>query len=670
MGAWRRAVRVCGAFLGYVCLACAATWPLPWRLRTHLLGSPEGDTGVYVWNLWIFRHELLRHAHLPVSTDHVFAYTGGADFSLHNYTPLAGLIALPLIGPLGVVAAYNVVLILFVALSGAAMYLLARRLGLALPWAWVAGAVFAASPVLISRTTAHLSLVSAAPLPLFLWALLRTLDSRRVKDAILVGMIVAVATYADAYYGIYCVMMGAFLVASRFLQWSRGPATTPRTTRSIDVVLALVAAIVAWRVLNGGTDVAIGTLTIHLQTLYNPVLVLVCLAAVRAWLTWRPSVRVHDPESILERLRYLSTVAVAACLVLLLPIIIGLARRLAQGRLPGTETFWRSSPRGVDALAYFVPNPNHPWFGDVTRPWFLPPRPDSFPELVASFSLVALSVIALAAWRRVLPRFWIAFTAFFALLSLGPFVHFAGINTYVIGPWALLRYVPVIGMARSPSRFTIVAVLGLSLLFAMALQELGRRRIAPDRALVLAILLVLAVELLPAPRPLHSAAVPAVYDIVAASAWNPDDSARLLELPTGVRDGTSSLGNLSPAAPFFQTRHRRPMIGGYLSRVSGARKRTHHNLPMFRALFTLSEGRPLPADLARDAYAVRDTFLRRSCVRFVVLDKQRASPELHAFAVAALHLARVHEDATHVLFTPIDPPSCDPVPKRRRRFVP
>jgi hypothetical protein len=398
-------------------------------------------------------------------------------------------------------------------------------------------------------------------------------------------------------------------------------------------------------------------------------LALVFLAAVRWWLTFRPSVRVHDPESALARLRRLGGVAVATCLVLLLPVIVGLAIRYVDGRLPGTETFWRSSPRGVDAMAYIVPNPNHPWFGGVTRRWFLPPPLDSFPELVASFSIVALLAIAFAGWRRWLPRFWIAFTAVFAILSLGPFVHVAGINTYVIGPWALLRYVPVIGMARSPSRFAIVAALGLSLLCAMAVQEIWRRKAVPGRAWVLAIVLVLVVELLPAPRPLHSAAVPAVYDKVAVSPWKHDDSSHLLELPTGVRDGTSSLGNFSPAAPFYQTRHRRPMIGGYLSRVSGQRKRTHNALPMLRALFTLSEGRALPEDWAREALASRETFLRRSCVRFVVLDKRRASPELHAFAVEALHLAAVHEDATHLLLTPIDPPPCDPEPGEDRLFV-
>ena len=158
-----------------VLVTCSLTWPLPLHLRTHLLGHPAGDLGNYVWNIWIFRHEMLRHAHLPFSTNHVFAYTGGADFSLHNYTPIAGALAAPLIGALGVVGAFNAVLLMVITLSGLGMFVLARRLGLGAVAAWGAGALFMASPVLTAKETAHFSLVIAASLPLFLWALLRAL---------------------------------------------------------------------------------------------------------------------------------------------------------------------------------------------------------------------------------------------------------------------------------------------------------------------------------------------------------------------------------------------------------------------------------------------------------------------------------------------------------------
>src|SRR5262245_25747770 len=95
----------------YALLSVVLTWPLARYFRTHLLGSPTGDLGLYVWNLWIFRLELVEHGRLPFSTDQVFGYTGGVDFSLHNYTPLAGALGTPLMGWLGVVATFNVVLL-------------------------------------------------------------------------------------------------------------------------------------------------------------------------------------------------------------------------------------------------------------------------------------------------------------------------------------------------------------------------------------------------------------------------------------------------------------------------------------------------------------------------------------------------------------------------------
>lgn len=647
------------AVAGYVLLTCILTWPLPAHLRTHLLGDPWGDTGVYVWNLWIFRHELLRHAHLPYSTGHVFAYSGGADLSLHNYAPIAGALGAPLVGAIGVVGAFNVVLLTFITLSGLGVFVLARRLGLGTAVAWCAGALFMASPVLTAKETAHFSLVIAASLPLFLWALLRTLDMERMRDAVLVGVIVAAATYSDAYYGIYCAIMGAFVVTWRFsrVEWLGKVTAWPRLALALNVVIVLIGALIAWNVLSGATRIAMGPIQIGLQTLYTPCLILLLAVALRAWLAWRPVLRLNDPAARLRVLLPLGLVSVGICLALLLPQLVGIALQFSNGRLPGTEVYWRSSPRGVDALAYLVPNPNHAVFGDLTRPWFMPDQQDAFPEFVGSFSIVAFAVIAAGAWLRLLPRFWVAFTGFFVWLSLGPFINIAGINTYVIGPWALLRYLPVIGMARSPSRFAVVAVLGMSLMVAFALEEL-RRRYAPPRWAGALLAVILAIELLPAPRPLYSAAVPDVYRLVAATPG--DESGRLLELPTGVRDGTSSLGNFNASSAYFQTSHRRPLIGGYLSRVSRWQKTENARAPMLRALFALSEGRKLSPMWMDEARQSRDAFLRRSCVKFVVVNKHRASNDLQAFAVEALGLTLLHEDAAYVLFTPADPPACDP----------
>lgn len=351
-------------------------------------------------------------------------------------------------------------------------------------------------------------------------------------------------------------------------------------------------------------------------------------------------------------------VAVAVSLLLLSPLLIAIAVRYESGRLPETVTYWRSSPRGADLLAYVVPNPVHAIIGRWTERWLLPGAEDAFPELVASCSVIALAGIAFAATRRVVPRMWQAFTALFVLLSLGPFIHIGGVNTFVIGPWALLRYVPVIGMARSPSRFAIVAAMGVALLFGFALNawlEDARRWRATAVAMFGALV---ALEVIPGPRTLHSASVPEIYQLLAVSG---DEQSRLLELPTGIRDGTSSLGDFNASTAYFQTQHHRPLMGGYLSRVSEWRKRESMRAPMLEALYALSAGPgPLDDALALAARESREAFLARSCVKYVVVDKRRASADLRAFATAALGLALVHDDERYQLLTPSNPPECEP----------
>ena len=168
---------------------------------------------------------------------------------------------------------------------------------------------------------------------------------------------------------------------------------------------------------------------------------------------------------------------------------------------------------------------------------------------------------------------------------------------------------------------------------------------------------ILAIELNNAPLPLYAANVPDIYGVVAAAG---DEDGRVLDLPTGIRDGTSSIGDFSAASLFYQTRHRRPLIGGYLSRVSEWRKQEDLRAPILRALFTLSarEG-PLPPSWVDEATASRARFLSRACIRYVVLDKHRSSEELRSFAVQVLRLTPVVSDPDYELLVPEGAPACE-----------
>jgi hypothetical protein len=220
-------------------------------------------------------------------------------------------------------------------------------------------------------------------------------------------------------------------------------------------------------------------------------------------------------------------------------------------------------------------------------------------------------------------------------------------------PWSVLRYVPILGLVRSPGRFAVLATLGLVVLFAQALAHLGRRYPERRRQVLATVAVLLAVELIPAPRTLYSAAIPALYDIVAR---DPRPHIRVLELPVGFRDGTSSLGDFSARTQYFQTAHGKAIVGGYLSRVSPRRRRQVRETPVLNALVALSERQPLTADQATAAREHADAFLRRSNLGYVVIDRDRTSPELTAFATDLLGLTPVAQDGPLELYVPRVPP--------------
>ena len=215
------------------------------------------------------------------------------------------------------------------------------------------------------------------------------------------------------------------------------------------------------------------------------------------------------------------------------------------------------------------------------------------------------------------------------------------------GPWAIARYLPLVRLARTPARLAVVVMLGLSVLFAAALVHIGDRRPQRRRLLIGAIAAVMFLELMPVPRPLYSAAVPRFYAQVAGAG-----DIRLLELPVGVRDGTSSVGNFTARSQFFQTAHGKPLIGGYLSRVSRRRVTEIRQDPMLDALITLSEGGTIDASRQRGLVAHGADFSHRTRVGFVVIDRLRASPALQDFAVRALHLRRIDSEGEYDLYAP------------------
>ncbi len=638
------------ALAGYVGVTLVFMWPLPAHLSTALTGPPTGDTGVYVWNVWLFQYELVGHGASPFFTTQIFSLGPRVDLAQHNYTPLAGLLGVPLVPLVGVVSAFNLIFLFQVVLAAYTMYLLARDVaGDGIP-AWLGGLLFAFAPALVARGTAHFSLVAAAALPMFV-LLLRVVGrtGKRTHMAAL-GATLAWATYSDPYYGVYCLVLGAWHMAAHGLTVRLAPRRlpAPRATGVVNAWAAVSAVLVVWIAATGGAVLPVGPWRLGLQSLYTPVLSLTVAAAVRfvLWkrpaVTWRPT---HEFKTLVR----LSPYGIATAIVLLLPVLAALANRVFDGRFVSPVVLWRSSTPGVDLLAFLLPNPNHP----LVRPWatgWLNAQPGGFVENVASISLVALAVIAaalLSGGARAF-RYWVGLAVVAGSFALGPFVRLAGVNLHVPTPWALVRYVPIIDQARAPARFTALTAMAVSALTVLALCALLQRFPRWRGRLLAGVSLLLLFELFPAPRPLYEARSSPVYDIVAADSRD----VRVLELPFGVRDGLSSFGDFNASAQFNQTRHGKRLIGGYLSRVSPQRVETIERFPVLSALMTLSAGAPLPPGLEEHARERAARFVRDAQVGYVVVATRRASPELVEFAIRILDLELIAESDTRTLYRP------------------
>jgi hypothetical protein len=556
---------------------------------------------------------------------------------------------------LGVVRTFNVLFFFNGALAAFGVYLLVRYLTNRGPESFLAGLMFGWSAFLITRGLGHFSLQQAAPLPFFMLMLYRSWASQKLRDAILTGAVLAWASFCDPYYAIYCMMLGALFLGSKILEIrvARREGNSLAAVRNLlNVAIATGAALIVGIKVIGHGSLHVGTLHVSVNSMNTPMLVMTTLVVARLAVATNFRITALPLSSFRFVLR--STLACGVMAALLMsPTLLAMGRRAAAGDVTSVPVLWRSSAPGIDLLALLMPNPNHPLAPSAWADW-LSAGPGGYLDQVASLSWIGIVVI-LVAWRWAgfkPPRLWLLMTIGFLTLALGPFVQIARINTLIPTPWTLLRYVPIIGSARMPPRFMAVVTMGFAVLLGYALVSLTTRFPAKRRLILTAAGVLLAAELVAAPRPLYSAAVPKVYDVIAAD----PRPIRVLELPTGIRDGLSSIGDFNAGTQYFQTFHGKGLIGGYLSRVAPSIKSRYRRLPVTSALIDVSEGRKLSVGQIDRAIAAADDFVRATHLGYVVVDSNRVTADLRDFATALLGLTKIAESDGYELYTTKYPP--------------
>ncbi len=477
--------------LGYGVLGLMLLWPLP----LHLLKAIPGDGfdgWQNLWNLWWVDRASLGEGQSLWHTA-MLDYPRGVSLLYHTLNLPNGLLSLPVQQIGGLLPAYNLTVFLSFALGGLGAYLLALRVlrersDRARAAAAVAGAVYAFSPFHFAHLLGHMQVFSFQWLPFYVLSLWSLLDGIR----------------------------------------------TGRPTGS-PWLLALISLLIA-----------------SLTDWYNLVYLGLLTVLWVVWFAW-------DAKSRRARLRTLAAPAtvLAVGAVLLSPLLLPMALQATQAdyMVTGEQHIVSLS---ADLVGLVLPQEMHPLWGEATAA-VAGRFTSSTSERMLSFGIVPLLLAAIA-WRhggrKSRPLVWAALA--FTTLALGPVLHVGGETVQVGGrpvvlPGLMLyRWVPFLTIARSVSRYTVIAQLAVAVLAALGLRlviaRLGRAWI-PATAITAALILF---EFVPTPYPLAAPDVPDWYRVEAG-----EETGAILNLPVNWD---------RPQYLLYQTVHGRPLTSGYTSR--------------------------------------------------------------------------------------------------------
>ena len=208
----RRFIRLLLLLGFYLLLAGVLTWPLLKQINNFL---PDGtDTLLHYWNDW-WVWEAFTSGESPYFTPYLF-HPNGLSMVYNNFA-LVHILGFGVLRPFfGQVAAYNLVYLVNLALCGVSAYWLAKTLTGDSGVAFVAGIIYQAWPHRMTQPS-HPNLMSTWPIPLFLLFLYRTTQTRRWRDAIAVGLMLALVGYMRWQLLIPATLMGGIFLL--FLLW-------------------------------------------------------------------------------------------------------------------------------------------------------------------------------------------------------------------------------------------------------------------------------------------------------------------------------------------------------------------------------------------------------------------------------------------------------------------
>ena len=577
------------ALLGYLLLSMGLTWPIILHWNSGLTGYIE-EASRNAWNMWWWRWAL-EHGQNPFWTPLLF-YPEGIQLYVQPLNSTTALLTMPVQMTFGLIAAHNTASLLAFALTGYGGFLLARRFvpGVAIPF--LCGAMLTAAPFHSELyALSHLNKLSIQWIPLYLWAL--------------------------------------FGLDPLFREQGAPPVGTPLRrylpTAALAVLFFVMLTLTDWY-----WGFISGTFT-------------------ATWVLIRLATGPHR-QALLTRYTLVGSGIVLA----LSPLLIGIAR--VRERIPTADVTqneaWRAYIRGfsADALGLFFPSMVHPLWGAWMRDFLAQTSPGYHPVgwyMAAGWVLLACAGVGI--WRsgrtrwRLLPAGGVMW-----LLSLGPVLQVAGIDTGIPLPYRLFEQIELISTARKPSHFAIICTILATIFAGIGLHWL-RQQVQPRRQplLLLGVALLALVELWPLPP----------QDV---SDFGQPDFLQQIHARPGVVADVPIEWQETGRVLRHQMVHEQAVVAGYVSRPP------EYNSFYMPHIYQISRMRHRP-----DIVPVsRETLTAMQCqypIRHIIVNKREETPgsmtELQSLLTTlnGAPLAPMHEDARYAWFElPMFPDQCQP----------
>ncbi len=193
-------------------LAILVTWPVVLRPTELLVGHPGNDNWNHVWGFWWVAQELIE-GRWPLQTS-LLAFPNGG--SLYFIDTVQAILSSPFQALAGPALAFNMTMVLGLALASFGAWLLARQVTGCPVSAGVAMVLYGVSPHLLGQAYNGISeTVCAGWLPIALWYLVRFMDRPSWRRALVLGGLMAICMLTSWYYGLFAALATLVLVLWR-----------------------------------------------------------------------------------------------------------------------------------------------------------------------------------------------------------------------------------------------------------------------------------------------------------------------------------------------------------------------------------------------------------------------------------------------------------------------